>query len=158
MKKYLYLRFHIYYILAWFFFMFLPVTVFLRDILFPYNADKAMVSQLIGLMFTAVLCLLFVIGILPTLIGLKPGKDCVKNVFSREKGKGIARKFLFAGAIFFVLVLIADVIICKVDSNIFFPDFFWAPILAFVLDFIVCAAMVGIRREISKNNPFKKIK
>lgn len=158
MKKYLYLRFHLYYILAWFGYIFLPVTVLLRDIIFPLNEDKAMVSQMIALSFFVFLCLLFVICILPTLIGLKPGKDCLKNVFSREKGKGIGRVLLFADVIFFVLVVIADVIICKTDSDILFPDFFWAPILVFILHFVTCAAMVGIRRDLKEKNSLRKNK
>ncbi len=150
MRKYGYVRFCFYYTLMLLSYLLQPLLLFIKEFVFFDDEDIIMFNQLVMLFVGVMLCLQYVLSIIPTItyFRMNEGKDCKRywysSVFDKKKVYGPLRKILI-GNIFTFLIIEMTIIILRISQgkNIFI-DFCWMPIVAFTLSFGVVALESGV--------------
>ena len=154
MEKYLCIRFKLYYFLTTFIFFIYPFLLILREIIFFTNEDKSMFNQTISFFMAIFLCFLYMIVIIPTVQLLKMNskeKYWYSDVFKKNKVYGNIRIAIKINSIIFIVIQILICFFNFFNNQSPVSEFFWMPLVVFMLFFGVYAIMAGIHLEIKNN-------
>ncbi len=154
MEKYLCIRFKLYYFLTTFIFFIYPFLLILREIIFFTNEDKSMFNQTISFFMAIFLCFLYMIVIIPTVQLLKMNskeKYWYSDVFKKNKVYGNIRIAIKINSIIFIVIQILICFFYFFNNQSPVSEFFWMPLVVFMLFFGVYAIMAGIHLEIKNN-------
>ena len=147
MKKYLQIRFKIYYFFSTVSFFLYPFLMILRDYPPSTNEDKSMFNQMIGFFMAIFLVFLYLIAIIPTVQLLKMNteeKYWYSDVFEKTKVYGNIRLAMKINVIIFVVIQISTCFLNYINNQAYLSEFFWMPLVGFLIFFGVYAIMSGI--------------
>lgn len=159
MKKYLQLRFKFYYIFTVLLYFFYPFFLLLRDFIPGTNEDKSMFNQTIGFFMTIFLILLYLIAIIPTVELLKLNSEekyWYNRPFKKDKVYGKIRVAIKINIVIFITTQVFVCFFNYLNKQAIISDFFWIPIIIFLLLSGVSAIMAGIYLEIKSHTKASK--
>lgn len=159
MKKYLQIRFKIYYIFTVLLYFFYPILLLLRDFIPSTNEDKSMFNQTIGFFMTIFLILLYLIAIIPTVELLKLNskeKYWYNAPFKKDKVYGKIRVAIKINILIFITTQVFVCFLNYLNKQAIVSEFFWIPIVVFLLLSGVSAIMAGIYLEIKSHTKASK--
>ena len=153
-KKYLCIRFKLYYFLTTFIFFTYPFVMLLREFVFSTSEDESMFNQTVGFFMTIFLCCLYAIVIIPTVQFLKMNSEekyWYSDVFEKNKVYGNIRTAIKINAVIFIVIQIFTCFFNLFNNQSLVSEFFWMPLVVFMLFFGVYAIMAGIYLEIKNS-------
>lgn len=151
MKKYLHIRFKVYYFITTFIFFMYPFWFVFRDLIFCMNEDKSIFNQTIGFFMAIFLCFLYMIVIIPTVQLLKMNSEekyWYNDVFKKNKVYGNIRIAIKINLIIFIATQFFTCFFNLFNNQPPVSEFFWMPLVVFMLFFGVYAIMAGLYLEI----------